>query len=225
MRVMVVEDDPRLAALLTRWLRENAWAVDHAIDGDAAIYQASINPYDVIILDVMLPRRSGLEVCAELRKRGLRTPILMLTARDTIGDRVAGLDTGADDYLTKPFELQELLARLRALTRRGPTIAPSVLTVADLVVETASQRVTRGGRTLSLTTKEYALLEHLARNAGRVVGRAELSDHVWDQNHDPASNTLEVYINRLRKKVDSPGAPPLIHTRRGAGYMLVAAED
>ena len=224
MRVLVVEDDPRLAALLARWLRENAWAVDHAIDGDAALYHASITAYDVIMLDVMLPQRSGLEVCAELRKRGLRTPILMLTARDTLGDRVAGLDTGADDYLTKPFELQELLARLRALTRRGPALAPSVLTIADLVVETASQRATRGGRELSLTTKEYALLEYLARNAGRVIGRAELSEHVWDQNHDPASNALEVYINRVRKKVDGAGGPPLIHTRRGAGYMLVAPE-
>ena len=224
MRVLVVEDDPRLAALLARWLRENAWAVDHAIDGDAALYHASITAYDVIMLDVMLPQRSGLEVCAELRKRGLRTPILMLTARDTLGDRVAGLDTGADDDLTKPFELQELLARLRALTRRGPALAPSVLTIADLVVETASQRATRGGRELSLTTKEYALLEYLARNAGRVIGRAELSEHVWDQNHDPASNALEVYINRVRKKVDGAGGPPLIHTRRGAGYMLVAPE-
>ena len=224
MRVLVVEDDPRLAALLARWLRENAWAVDYAIDGDAALYHASITAYDVIMLDVMLPQRSGLEVCAELRKRGLRTPILMLTARDTLGDRVAGLDTGADDYLTKPFELQELLARLRALTRRGPALAPSVLTIADLVVETASQRATRGGRELSLTTKEYALLEYLARNAGRVIGRAELSEHVWDQNHDPASNALEVYINRVRKKVDGAGGPPLIHTRRGAGYMLVAPE-
>ena len=224
MRVLVVEDDPRLAALLARWLRENAWAVDHAIDGDAALYHASITAYDVIMLDVMLPQRSGLEVCAELRKRGLRTPILMLTARDTLGDRVAGLDTGADDYLTKPFELQELLARLRALTRRGPALAPSVLMIADLVVETASQRATRGGRELSLTTKEYALLEYLARNAGRVIGRAELSEHVWDQNHDPASNALEVYINRVRKKVDGAGGPPLIHTRRGAGYMLVAPE-
>ena len=224
MRVLVVEDDPRLAALLARWLRENAWAVDHAIDGDAALYHASITAYDVIMLDVVLPQRSGLEVCAELRKRGLRTPILMLTARDTLGDRVAGLDTGADDYLTKPFELQELLARLRALTRRGPALAPSVLMIADLVVETASQRATRGGRELSLTTKEYALLEYLARNAGRVIGRAELSEHVWDQNHDPASNALEVYINRVRKKVDGAGGPPLIHTRRGAGYMLVAPE-
>jgi two-component system copper resistance phosphate regulon response regulator CusR len=224
MRVLVVEDDPRLAALLARWLRENAWAVDLATDGDAAIYHASITDYDVIILDVMLPKRSGLEVCAELRKRGVRTSILMLTARDTLGDRVAGLDTGADDYLTKPFELQELLARLRALTRRGPAFAPSILAIADLVVDTASQHATRGGRELALTTKEYTLLEYLARHAGRVVGRAELSEHVWDSNHDPASNALEVYINRVRKKVDGAGGPPLIHTRRGAGYMLVAPE-
>ena len=223
MRVLVVEDDPRLAGLLTRWLREHAWAVDLATDGEAAIYQAAVNAYDAVVLDVMLPKRSGLEVCAELRRRGLRTPILMLTARDTVRDRVAGLDTGADDYLTKPFELEELLARLRALLRRGPEIAPDVITVDDLVVETHAQRATRAGRDLRLTTKEYAMLEYLARHAGRVVGRAELSDHVWDENHDPASNAIEVYINRLRKKVDAEGAAPLIHTRRGSGYMLAPA--
>ncbi len=222
MRVLVVEDDPRLAALLARWLREKAWAVDLAATGDAAIYQAAITSYDVIILDVMLPKKTGLEVCAELRARGLRTPILMLTARDTIADRVAGLDTGADDYLTKPFELQELLARLRALLRRGPALTPSILTVADLVVDTSAQRAMRDGRDLALTTKEYALLEYLARHAGRVVPRAELSDHIWDENHDPTSNALEVYINRLRKKVDVTGARALIQTRRGAGYMLSA---
>jgi two-component system copper resistance phosphate regulon response regulator CusR len=148
----------------------------------------------------------------------------MLTARDAVADRVAGLDSGADDYLTKPFALAELLARLRALLRRGPALAPGTITVGDLVVDTHAQRATRAGRDLGLTTKEYAMLEYLARHAGRVVGRAELSEHVWDDNHDPLSNVLEVYVARLRKKVDGAGAPPLIATRRGAGYLLQAPD-
>jgi two-component system, OmpR family, response regulator len=223
MRVLVVEDDRRLATVLSRWLREHSWAVDVAVDGASALTEAAVNPYDVVVLDVMLPNGDGLFVCRELRRRGVRTPILMLTARDTVRDRVAGLDTGADDYLTKPFDLEELHARLRALTRRGPELAPGTITVADLVVETHAQRATRGGRDLGLTTKEYAMLEYLARNAGRVVGRAELSEHVWDANHDPASNAIEVYINRIRKKVDGAGGEPLIQTRRGAGYLLAPA--
>jgi len=223
MRVLVVEDDRRLATVLQRWLREHAWAVDVAADGASALVEATVNPYDVVVLDVMLPNGDGLSVCRELRRRGVRTPILMLTARDTVRDRVAGLDTGADDYLTKPFDLEELHARLRALTRRGPELAPGTIAVANLVVETHAQRATRGGRDLGLTTKEYAMLEYLARNAGRVVGRAELSEHVWDANHDPASNAIEVYINRIRKKVDGAGGEPLIHTRRGSGYLLAPA--
>jgi len=223
MRVLVVEDDHRLATVISRWLREHAWAVDVAGDGESALTEAVVSPYDVIVLDVMLPRGDGLHVCRELRRRGIRTPILMLTARDTVRDRVAGLDTGADDYLTKPFDLEELNARLRALTRRGPELAPGTITIADLVVETHAQRAMRGDRDLQLTTKEYAMLEYLARHAGRVVGRAELSEHVWDANHDPASNAIEVYINRIRKKVDGAGGEPLIHTRRGAGYLLAPA--
>ena len=222
MRVLVVEDDARLATVIARWLREHSWAVDVAADGASAITEAAVNPYDVVVLDVMLPKGDGLHVCRELRRRGIRTPILMLTARDTVRDRVAGLDTGADDYLTKPFDLEELHARLRALTRRGPELASATLTIGDLEVETHAQRATRGGRDLGLTTKEYAMLEYLARHAGRVVGRAELSEHVWDANHDPASNAIEVYINRLRKKVDGAGGEPLIHTRRGSGYLLAA---
>jgi two-component system copper resistance phosphate regulon response regulator CusR len=150
----------------------------------------------------------------------LNTPVLMLTARDAVRDRITGLDTGADDYLTKPFEFGELLARLRALLRRGPVLAPAVLRVADLELDTHAQRATRAGREVALTTREYALLEFLARNAGRVVGRAEISDHVWDDNYDPVSNLIESYINRLRKKLDAPGLSALIHTRRGAGYVL-----
>ena len=221
MRLLLVEDDARLADLLVRSLREQGYAVDHATDGESGIVQAAVNPYDVIVLDVQLPRRNGFEVCAELRRRSMRVPILMLTARDAVTDRVAGLDAGADDYLTKPFDLSELHARIRALLRRMPELAPQVITVGDLVVDLAAQRAERGGRVLPLTTKEYVLLEYLARHAGRVIGRAELVEHVWDENHDPFTNALEVYINRLRKKLDD-GATPLIHTRRGAGYVLAA---
>ena len=222
MRLLIVEDDTRLAELLARSLREAAYAVDVAADAEAGSYQAAVNDYDALILDVGLPGRSGLDLCRELRARGSRVPVLMLTARDAVRDRVGGLDSGADDYLTKPFEFEELFARLRALLRRPPEMLASVFTVADLVVDTRSQRVARGGREVPLTTKEYAMCEYLARNAGRVIGRTELCNHVWDENHDPFSNAIEVYINRLRKKVDGGDAVPLIHTRRGAGYLLAA---
>jgi DNA-binding response OmpR family regulator len=174
------------------------------------------------VLDVALPRKSGLSVAHELRGKGSRIPILMLTARDAVRDRVAGLDAGADDYLTKPFELEELFARLRALMRRMPELLPSEMRIGDLAIDTRSQTVKRAARQIPLTSKEYALLEFLARNAGRVVGRAELTDHVWDEHHDPFSNAIEVYVNRLRKKIDAPGLEPLIHTHRGAGYRLGA---
>jgi DNA-binding response OmpR family regulator len=219
MRLLVVEDDVRLADLVARSLRETGYAVDIARDGEAAITQVACNEYDAIILDVALPRQDGLAVSREIRGRGIAVPILMLTARDAIRDRVAGLDAGADDYLTKPFDLEELHARVRALLRRMPELSPSRISVADLVVDVSGQTATRAGQQLSLTTKEYVLLEYLARNAGRVVSRAELVSHVWDENHDPLTNAVEVYINRLRKKVDS-GHVPLIHTRRGSGYML-----
>lgn len=223
MRLLLVEDDARLADVVARSLREEGYAVDVAGDGEAAIVQAAVNPYDAIVLDIQLPRKSGLEACAEIRRRRNKVPILMLTSRDAVRDRVAGLDAGADDYLTKPFDLEELHARVRALLRRMPELAPQVITVGDLTVDLGAQRAERGGHTLALTTKEYVLLEYLARHAGRVIGRAELVEHVWDENHDPFTNAIEVYINRLRKKVDA-GRPPLIHTRRGAGYLLAAGE-
>jgi two-component system copper resistance phosphate regulon response regulator CusR len=219
MRLLVVEDDARLCDLLARSLREAGYAVDVARDGDEAVTQAACNEYDGIVLDVQLPKRDGLAVSREIRGRGNPVPILMLTARDAVRDRVAGLDSGADDYLTKPFELAELHARVRALLRRMPAMAPTQVTVADLTIDVAAQRVTRGGEEITLTTKEFVLLEYLARNAGRVIGRAELVAHVWDENHDPLTNAVEVYMNRLRKKVDI-GHKPLLHTRRGAGYVL-----
>jgi DNA-binding response OmpR family regulator len=220
MRILLVEDDPRIANFVAKGLREQAYAVDVAANGEDALYQASINPYDLAILDVLIPAPDGFEVCRRLRQSGLRFPILMLTARDTTDDRVQGLDTGADDYLTKPFEFRELLARLRALLRRSGELRPNRIAVEDLVLDTGAQTAARGGRQIALTTKEYALLEYLARHAGRVVGREEISEHVWDETFDPFTNTIEVYVNRLRRKIDAPPAKPLIHTRRGAGYML-----
>ncbi len=196
MRLLLVEDDARIARFVAKGLREQAYAVDVAGTGDDALYQAAINTYDLVILDVMIPGRDGFEVCRELRKSGQRMPILMLTARDAVEDRIAGLDHGADDYLTKPFEFRELLARLRALLRRS-----------------------------ALTAKEYALLEYLARNAGRVVGRAEIAEHVWDETFDPFSNLIEVYVNRVRRKIDADSNKPLLHTRRGAGYVFGPSID
>lgn len=220
MRILVVEDDAKLASMLARSLREEGYAVDGAADGDSALYQAAVNEYDAIVLDVGLPKRDGMAVSRTLRERGSRTPILMLTARDTVDDRVTGLDAGADDYLVKPFAIRELLARLRALLRRMPELLPTTLAVDDLVLDTRDQTASRAGRPVALTTKEYTILEYLARNAGRIVGRAELSSHAWDDNYDPLSNVIEVHMARLRKKIDEGHPTPLLHTRRGAGYLL-----
>ncbi len=220
MRVLLVEDDTRIAHFVAKGLREHSYAVDVAAAGEDALYQVAINTYDLVILDIMIPAPDGFAVCKELRRTGHRMPVLMLTARDAVEDRVEGLDRGADDYLTKPFEFRELLARLRALLRRPSALQPATLSVADLVVDTAGQVVSRSGKSISLTAKEYALVEFLVRNAGRVVGRAEIAEHVWDEEFDPFSNLIEVYVNRVRRKIDIRGAKALLHTRRGAGYVL-----
>jgi DNA-binding response OmpR family regulator len=220
MRVLLVEDDTQIAHFVAKGLREQSYAVDVATTGEDALYQVAINTYDLLILDVMIPIQDGFAVCRELRRLGHRMPVLMLTARDAVEDRVKGLDHGADDYLTKPFEFRELLARLRALLRRPTALQAPTLTVAGLIVDTAGQRVSRDGKHISLTTKEYALVEFLARNAGRVIGRAEIAEHVWNEDFDPFSNLIEVYINRVRRKLDIKGAKPLLHTRSGAGYVL-----
>jgi len=221
-RILLAEDDRQLRESIARGLREASYAVDDAPDGARAIFLAAVNEYDVIILDIVLPVKDGLEVCREIRRKGIHAPILMLTARDAVEDRITGLDAGADDYLTKPFDFGELLARLRALVRRRGDVLPGELAVADLVVDTRRHSARRGKRDISLTTKEYALLEHLVRNAGRIVTRAEINAHVWDDNHDPFSNLIDVYVSRLRRKVDGGEQVALISTRRGVGYMLAA---
>jgi DNA-binding response OmpR family regulator len=220
MRILFAEDDDQLSASCARGLREHAYAVDTVSDGEAALSNAAIHDYDAIILDVMMSRRDGLDTCRELRKRGLRVPILMLTARDAVDDRIAGLDAGADDYLTKPFAFGELLARLRALLRRRADVLPVVITVGDLEIDARRQLVRRRDRMIPLTAKEYAFLEYLARHAGRVVSRGELVAHVWDDNHDPLSNLLDVYASRLRRKIDGGETVALLHVRRGTGILL-----
>jgi two-component system copper resistance phosphate regulon response regulator CusR len=219
-RILLVEDETRVAGFIAKGLREQAYAVDIASDGEQALYHAAVNQYDIVILDVMLPVKDGHTVCRELRASGFRTPILMLTARDAVDDRVEGLDSGADDYLAKPFDFKELLARLRALLRRPAGLRPQVLRVADLTLNTASHAVTRAGKSVSLTAKEYALIEFLVLNQGRVVGREQIGQHVWDENFDPFSNVIDVYIKRLRSKLDTGFSRRLIHTRRGEGYIL-----
>jgi DNA-binding response OmpR family regulator len=221
-RILLVEDEPSAARFIAKGLREAAYAVDIAVDGAAAAMQCQQNDYDAVVLDVMLPRRDGLSVCRELRAAGSDVPVLMLTARDAIESRVAGLDAGADDYLTKPFDFRELLARLRALTRRERRpLSPARLEVGAISIDVPARRVFKRSTEVTLTSREYALLEYLARHAGEVVGRAEIAEHVWDEHYDPFSNVVDVYIQRLRRKLDDPGRPSAIRTRRGQGYQLI----
>jgi two-component system OmpR family response regulator len=222
MRVLVIEDDPAISAFLVKGLREATFAVDSAADGPAGEAMARAGGYDLIVLDLMLPGRDGLGVLRRLRSAGQRAPVICLTARDTVGDRVAGLDAGADDYLVKPFSFAELLARIRAVLRRGsagPGL-PTVLCVADLRIDPAARTVERGRRRIDLAPREYALLEYLARNAGAILTRTMILEHVWDCNFDPQTNVVDVHINRLRRKIDDGASEPLIHTVRGVGYVL-----
>ena len=225
MRILVVDDEPAAAAVLAKGLREHAYAVDVAADGSSAPERAGINDYDLIVLDVLMPGINGLEVCRRFRAEGIAAPILMLTARGEPDQRVEGLDVGADDYLAKPYHFPELLARIRALLRRGPALASSVLQIEDLTVDTRTRRVQRAGRVVQLTSKEYALLEYLARRQGDVVGRADIGEHVWDDSFDPMSNLIEVYVQRLRRKIDDDHGVKLLQTHRGAGYSLQATDD
>jgi len=219
-RILLVEDEPTAARMLAKGLREQGYAVDLSTDGESALYQSSINDYDLVILDVMLPHKDGFEVCRDMRAEGLAVPVLMLTARDTVDDRIVGLDSGADDYLTKPFDFRELLARTRALLRRADSLHPETIVVADLEIDTRGRRVRRANRPVQLTLKEYALLEYFARNVDRVLSRAEIAEHVWDENFDLFSNLIEVYVQRLRRKIDDGHSLKLFQTRRGEGYVL-----
>lgn len=224
MRVLVVEDDQRLAAVLRQGLKEQGYGVDLAADAAHGFDMAMAYEYDAMLLDVMLPGRSGLDVLRDLRDRGFRSPILVLSARAAVGDRIRGLDLGADDYLSKPFEFKELLARLRAITRR-PSVEPrTTLKAGDLEMDVARRHVSRAGRPLDLTTKEFALLEYFLRKKGLLLTRSMILDHVWDSDYDGGSNLVEVYVNYLRRKTEQGDAPRLIQTVRGAGYVLKEAE-
>jgi two-component system OmpR family response regulator len=219
-RVLVVEDEVKMAGLLKRGLEEEGYAVDVARDGSEALWLGVENPYDAVILDVMLPDLDGFEVCRRLRSDGRWAPVLMLTARDAVPDRVAGLDAGADDYLTKPFSFTELFARLRALLRRGAAERPAVLRAGDLALDPASRKVTRGGAAIELTAKEFALLEYLLRHPGEALTRTRIIEHVWDFAYDGDSNVVDVYVRYLREKIDRPFGRDSIETVRGTGYRL-----
>ncbi|HKS42881.1 MAG TPA: response regulator transcription factor [Blastocatellia bacterium] len=225
MRILLVEDEPDAARMLAQGLREQVYAVDVAADGDAALEMAYINDYDLIILDVMLPGKNGFEVCREIRQSGSAVPIIMLTARDAVEDKIEGLDTGADDYLVKPFDFHELLARVRALLRRREALRPQVADIADLKIDMLGRKVWRENTAIELTAKEYALLEYLVQRAGEVVTRSDIAEHVWDETFDPFSNLIEVYIQRLRRKIDDGRDVKLIRTRRGEGYVVTAGDE
>jgi two-component system OmpR family response regulator len=220
MRVLVVEDEVKMGGLVARGLREEGHAADVTRSGDDALWMAAAIDYDAIVLDVMLPGRDGFEVCRTLRERGVWSPVLMLTARDAVEDRIAGLDAGADDYLPKPFAFGELLARLRALARRGAAERPAVLEAGDLRLDPATRRVTRGGREIALSAKEFALLETFMRRSGEVLSRSRLLEHVWDFDYEQRSNVVDVYVRYLREKVDRPFGRDSIETVRGVGYRF-----
>lgn len=225
MRILIIEDDKRLAAAINRGLRKYAFAVDSAVDGETGLFLAETNTYDLIILDVMMPKKNGFEVCQTLRKNGSQLPVLMLTARDSVSDRVMGLDSGADDYLIKPFDFNELLARVRALLRRRPMLLEEKIEIDNLILDKSTRLITRGNREIDLTAKEYSLLEFLMENAGRVLTREQIAEHVWDINFDAFSNVIDVYIKRLRQKIDGKNEKQLIYTKRGTGYVLTNPQE
>ena len=225
MRILVVEDEKKVASFLKKGLEEERYAVDCAFDGEEALFMADANEYDLMILDIMLPKVDGLDVLKQVRDKGATLPVLMLTAKDSIEDVVKGLDRGCDDYLTKPFAFAELLARVRALLRRKGREPAGELRVADLVLDPVTHAVSRGGKKVDLTAKEYALLEYLMRHADRVVTRTMISEHVWDYHFDPMTNVIDVYVNHLRSKIDVDSSQKLIHTIRGVGYILRGNED
>ena len=225
MRVLVVEDEVKLASLVRKGLREEGLLADVAIRGEDALWMAGATPYDVIVLDVMLPGLDGFQTCRRLRDEGVRTPILMLTARDAVEDRIEGLDTGADDYLVKPFDFGELLARLRALVRRGPADRGTELRVGDLVLDPAARRVRRGDAEIPLSTKEFQLLEVFMRHPGEVLSRLALLEGAWDSAYENRSNVIDVYVRYLRDKIDRPFGVATLETVRGAGYRLTVPEE
>jgi len=220
MKILVVEDEKRLASFICRGLKEKSYAVDVAYDGQDGLYLAETNTYDLIVLDIMLPHKDGISICRELRKKMNETPILLLTARDEVDDKIKGLDAGADDYLTKPFAFEEFLARVRALIRRGQNVKSTTLKVADLELDQLTHKVVRGNQPIELTSTEYALLEYLMLNANQVVTRTMISEHVWNIDFDSFSNVINVYINYLRNKIDHDFDRKLIHSIRGTGYIL-----
>ena len=220
MRILVVEDEKKVAEFIKRGLKEEGYAVDVASDGEQGYYMATTNEYDLMVLDVMLPKMDGVTLCQKLRQGKYTVPILMLTAKDAVRDKVEGLDAGADDYLTKPFAFAELLARIRAHLRQGETRQPAKFQINDLTLDPVTHKVFRAGKEIDLTAKEYALLEYLMRNAGSIVTRTMIAEHVWDINFETFTNVIDVYINYLRRKIDQGCSSKLIHTIRGRGYIL-----
>jgi heavy metal response regulator len=225
MRILVVEDEKKVASFLKKGLEEERYAVDCAFDGEEALFMVDANEYDLMLLDIMLPKVDGLEVLKRVRDKGATLPVLMLTAKDSVEDVVKGLDRGGDDYLTKPFAFAELLARVRALLRRKGREPAGELQVADLVLDPVTHAVRRGDKKVELTAKEYALLEYLMRHVDHVVTRTMISEHVWDYHFDPMTNVIDVYVNHLRSKIDTDSSQKLIHTVRGVGYILRGNDD
>jgi len=220
MRILVIEDEKKVAGFIKKGMEEETYAVDVAVDGEEGLAMAEVNQYDLIILDLMLPKIDGLEVLTRCREKKINTPILLLTAKDSVEDKVTGLNKGADDYLTKPFAFSELLARSRSLLRRGQGDAKTVLKLADLSLDMVSHKVNRNGEEVELTGKEYSLLEYFMRNQSKVLTRTMIAEHVWDYNFDTFTNVIDVYINHLRKKIDKDHPKKLLHTLRGVGYVL-----